>query len=741
MGNECCGKMNPKIDHTSPDRESKLRCVQENIIQNFKNEMTHLLIEEKQNRENEEVIGDWLNTYSEELYQKLPIYIIFNIDEKILIDKCINCCKNAKSYWNNITELIDKTVLINSEEPVYKIFKTYQDCSLYFEKIEDNLKEKYEVENKNIFKNEIIKNIVHKRKINFYEKEITPFIIYKKFKIKYDFYYIPIHIYNQVKLQTDIIKTIQILELLGSDQININVTEINNSENNILSQINTGFVSNEMSINQKNEKNMEINRNNSYEYLDKLFTNEEELLTFINLQPYIFMDLKDYEGDIELKYLIRSRINSYLNSYSKSFNIQKLSSIETKIQTKISKLHQDLGLDFSYSNQEYKENNIILEATFFNLDNISNINNLPLNAIGFKIITERFKEEEEEENTENFLIKEVETCENNKYIREVNRFYEKILKKEYDILLKKQQKGDKYKFNNSYLKYHYELKKNNNIYRKLTVNIETFNDINNLLNIIKYNPYFTPINREGFNLMIYKSLYPLTNYLNIQEKENDEINKITEEYYYEYFKRYSLLNNISLTDYNLYISSLTEIDKKDIIEHINNFDNMTDLIIEVFFKPEFIPIQEKYIQIICNKIHFENIDKSNNYYLLYNRILQKEVNTDNYQNIDYKSAIYEKISERLDKEDDKISYYNILTDIENILNSKKNENSQQNNDTNNSENNDENSQQNNDTNNSESNDENSQQNNDTNNSENNDENSQQNNDTNNSESNDENSIP
>ena len=114
---------------------------------------------------------------------------------------------------------------------------------------------------------------------------------------------------------------------------------------------------------------------------------------------------------------------------------------------------------------------------------------------------------------------------------------------------------------------------------------------------------------------------------------------------------------------------------------------MTDLIIELFFQPEFIPIQEEYIEIICNKIHFENIDKSDNYYLLYNRVLQKEINNNNYQNIDYKSAIYEKISERLDKENNKISYNDIVTDIFNILNSKKNEN----NDENNSENNDINS--------------------------------------------------
>ena len=134
------------------------------------------------------------------------------------------------------------------------------------------------------------------------------------------------------------------------------------------------------------------------------------------------MDEKDYNSDIELKYLIRARLRSYLQSYSKTFYIRKLSSLEIKIQNKMNKLYNDFNLDFSFNNQLFEENSIKLDAGFFSLDNISTINNIPINSIGFQIILKKYKFKK----SKNYSL----------LTKEIGRFYEKYLNNKSDLLIR-----------------------------------------------------------------------------------------------------------------------------------------------------------------------------------------------------------------------------------------------------------------------------------------------------------------
>ena len=375
------------------------------------------IINEKFNKIDNCNVCEWFEKFTKDIDIKLPKYIMFNNKN--------NCI--FLTFLKKIKIILDKTVLESNDEIKFSYFENIK----YFIDFKTNLINNYlrfnfSIENNNIINNPIIKKYLKYININIYKNDIQPFIVYKKMRVKYDFYYIPLSNYNIVKTRIDIIKTIQILELLGCKTLNIHYKDITEQNKKFVNNLNTEFVNIDNGVATKKYNENENSRSNSYEFIDKLFLDEEDLLTFINLNSHIFMDNSDYLSDIELRFLIRSRINSYLKEYSRSFFLKKLNSIEINIQACVKNLYSNIGLNFKYNTSKYSESSFIINCVFFSLNDINDISSLPLDSIGFYTIKKKLFEDKHD-NIINLLNKQPDV--NNIVIinLNLNKYFAKII--------------------------------------------------------------------------------------------------------------------------------------------------------------------------------------------------------------------------------------------------------------------------------------------------------------------------
>ena len=520
----------------------------------------------------------------------LPIYLIFNTKYDLDILNCYDNFNSAKVNWEKIKSLLNSAVKICDNEDIFWEEKT---SDAFYNKV-DNIKNsliELECKNIQILNNIKINNFIKQTSVNFYDKNVKAFVLYKKLKIKYDFYYVPLNIYNAIETQINIIKNVQILELLGCNKIDITTESNTYNKNNYIGSINTGIVNGSLNLQNNNNLTKKENRDTSYEFLERIFSSEDELISYINYQTHIFMDEKDYNSDIELKYLIRARLRSYLQSYSKTFYIKKLSSLEIKIQNKMNKLYNDFNLDFSFNNQLFEENSIKLDAGFFSLDNISTINNIPINSIGFQIILKKYKFKK----SKNYSL----------LTKEIGRFYEKYLNKKYDLLIR----NNNYKI--SFIKLHSELLLNNNIYSNLIKIIENYNDIIYNYEIIRYSYQFAPLNENGFEKMLYSSFYKITNY------DDNNYKSIKFIYIFEFLKRFLLFNN-HIIDIEPFIKN----NNIDLVK-VKNFDEILEIAYKIILDPNNTPLDKNIIPVIIKIYVYQN--QQNNICLLLKRFIKKNI--------------------------------------------------------------------------------------------------------------------
>lgn len=585
-------------------------------------------------------ICSWFSDYMKLLQTKLPNYILFSNKQNCVID----------NFVNKIKLELNKSITLISNEKQFESFENCMKFNNFNKEIIDSVineldkKEKYN----NIQENYRIKKYLKYSNINIYKNSIKPCILYKKLKIKYDIYYIPLSIYNAVKTQTDIIKTIQILELLGCKELFINTEEKTQKSKEFINELNVGFITQKNGVvsKQYNEKN--IQRNNSYEFIDKLFSDEDELLTYINLNSYIFMDNLDYITDIELRFLIRSRINSYLQEYSRSFTVKQLNSIEINTQVLVKKIYNNLGLKFKYNNESFKEISFKIDCIFFSLNEIIDTSSLPLDAIGFNIIKNKLFEKntdiikyiDKEPELNNTVIVTVnnnkffgkiksildnhlfeiemfnsentvtskrmdinlfefnEESDNQKFIKEMKRFIQKILAYKFQKYKKyiNQNKESYFNHRENYVSYFNHLSKIR-IFSNLLEQIETYTDVKEIVCHVKYSGYFVYLNQSGFEKM--------KQYIgNLNDKE------LLEDNYMMFAKRYLFYNDINIKECN-------KIKEKHqfSIKSVQNFKQIDCFLNRIFNDWEFCPLTKSAVDYYFSSIDTKNDNKNNSKYL------------------------------------------------------------------------------------------------------------------------------
>ena len=460
---------------------------------------------------NEIAYGKLLTQIVEILNKHLPLYIIFK-PNVIKYYKKNRCRRKRYTYKKNKWKYI--TNLINCDP---------NDCSncLKFFETKNKFMDAYNLllEPLSILIKDLIKKNIQ---IIFQGNEIDDYIIYKKLQVKFDFLYIPLDIYNYIRANIELKKMIQILELLGPKKINISVkNEIKTHSENTMS-VSADVLGVELLNNVMKSESKKMKQKTTYSLKPGFFFSIDNLIEYISNIKHIFMSKNDYEKDFDLRYLIRSRIESYLNTYSRILYVKKLSSIETKLQSSLKDVYIKLDLEYKRCFQSIQESIVTINCDFYNVEELSIVKDLPPNEKGFLILSKKFINTDNKE-TNNFndnikiLIEKIMT----KY--KIKHIHNKIINNSanvQDIINIASEDIERYK----------------TIYNS----VKSYNDIQTLVDYILTDANFVPLNNKGFLLIKSKGedeyLYDIRIYFRrVLEKYNIE-------------KAYDSLNDFFMVD-------------------------------------------------------------------------------------------------------------------------------------------------------------------------------------------------
>ena len=232
----------------------------------------------------------------------------------------------------------------------------------------------------------------------FNDGEILPNVIYKKMDLGRKNIYFPLESFLIKQVLYKIRSFIQICETLGAKLIKIKYNKIKKKGLNIKEDINiiTGSF--------KTELSKEEHQDNSIKTLltyDKSVYSSELFLcprqfekTIKKKDSHFLISEKDYNTDINLRYLVRSRLISNLNKYSTSFIMNQHSTIDFSLMGTL----QGYGLTSKFNKNESSSLSIDILVDFYDFDQIIGGENSPLNENGFKWIRRKYWKLREDNN-------------------------------------------------------------------------------------------------------------------------------------------------------------------------------------------------------------------------------------------------------------------------------------------------------------------------------------------------------
>uniref|UniRef100_A0A6C0J036 Uncharacterized protein n=1 Tax=viral metagenome TaxID=1070528 RepID=A0A6C0J036_9ZZZZ len=413
--------------------------------------------------------GKYLTQIVNIINNQLPLYLIFK-PETIKYYKKNSCRHKQYTYNNNKWKYISN--LINCEiDDCSNCLKFYESKNKFLDRYL-GLIENLEAPIKKLINDNI--------QIIFYGNEISDYIIYKKLQIKFDFYYIPLEIYNYIKANIELKKTIQILELLGPKNISVSVKNDINNQSQRTGGLSSDILGVEVSDNNTEKNSEELNQDTEYNLKSGFFFSINDFIDYISNIKHIFMSKNDYDKDFELRYLIRSRIESFLNSYSRILYVKKLSAVEHKLQTNLKNVYTKLGLEYSNSFTTIEESIVTIKCEFYNIDQISTLDNLPPNEQGFLILKKMYVEPNALKNNIKIFVDKVLNHYKIKYVHDTivnsnqsQHIPEMISINDEDI----------------------------NNYKNIYESIKSYNDIQLLLNYILNDVHFVELDETGFQII------------------------------------------------------------------------------------------------------------------------------------------------------------------------------------------------------------------------------------------------
>ena len=215
-------------------------------------------------------------------------------------------------------------------------------------------------------------DIVHKniKEIYFNDNNIEPTVLYKKILFSNQELFLPFDNYVIKRMEYKLRTFCQIAEKLGAEKI---VIEYNNSvEDSNNTSLKTDSIMSGIGGNVKGEKTINNSIQIVFEYPNNTYDinlNKYYIINSILNENNFMITKKEFEADLELKFLIDARCINLIQKYHTNFIINHMNRIEQKIFMKASKY----GLDIEHSIKKNENTKISIKIDFIPLHNNYNI--------------------------------------------------------------------------------------------------------------------------------------------------------------------------------------------------------------------------------------------------------------------------------------------------------------------------------------------------------------------------------
>lgn len=247
-------------------------------------------------------------------------------------------------------------------------------------------------------KNYDIKEVDYSERSRYYENdnyafndgEILPNVIYKKMELGSKNIYFPIETFPIKQILYKIRSFIQVCETLGAKKIHIKYNKISSKTLNLNQDIN--MIASSFKMQSMTDKSDEKDIVTTLHYEKSVFSSQicldvndfEKYLK--NNNSHFLISVKDYNTDINLRYLVRSRLFSNLKKYSTTFTMNQHNTIDFSLMSTLN----EYGLSMKVNKK--KLNSLIIDITveFHEFEDIIGSDNAPLDEIGFKWVRRRF---------------------------------------------------------------------------------------------------------------------------------------------------------------------------------------------------------------------------------------------------------------------------------------------------------------------------------------------------------------
>ena len=430
-----------------------------------------------------------------------------------------------------------------------------------------------------------IKNEDHKDRSIYYKDdsyafndgEILPNVIYKKMELGAKNIYFPIETYPIKQILYKIRSFIQVCETLGAKKIHIKYNKISSKTLNLNQDMN--LLAGAFKMQSMTDKSDEKDIVTTLHY-DKSVFSSQMCLNVNDFEKYLednnshfLISVKDYNTDINLRYLVRSRLFSNLQKYSTTFTMNQHSTIDFSLMSTLN----DYGLSMKINKK--KSSSLIIDITveFHEFEDIIGSDNAPLDEVGFKWIRRRFYKHINDKGETNS--------------RPIVAFIRRLC-------IEKDQKALTGEFNQYAKKlYLYETFHGTQNLLNKAVHLHYWVDINKFLDILMY---FDPLDIVELNESGLNRIYHLGDYL----PEEDKL-----EYLEKFISLIAKRRDLK-TEYEKYIQHLKDENNLSELLHIWDWSSLEALI--TMLKNASIKNTSKFSTQYFNLFGFYNNLKKNN---------------------------------------------------------------------------------------------------------------------------------
>ena len=223
--------------------------------------------------------------------------------------------------------------------------------------------------------------------VEFYERSMVPLQLYKKLRIKHAFMYVPLEMYNQVCNQVKVLMYIQVFEALGAKCILYKKQSHSDEDSVVSGGVKVQSVDAAVEHRTHTTSLLATSREMTYEKNTDFTFHVRQLLNRLDAHPRCYFSIDDYHGDIELQYVLHSRVKEFMTHYSRFFKVTRSVSSEVTMQLCIADLHQNLGLQAHVQHCDESDDVFYVHVEFYTVAELCDANEVPTNLAGFSLLT------------------------------------------------------------------------------------------------------------------------------------------------------------------------------------------------------------------------------------------------------------------------------------------------------------------------------------------------------------------